>query len=351
MEGILHFIFALILAIIGGLLGDRIKLPAGGMLGAMAAVIVYNLVVQPPIILPGGMIAGLQLFSGTMIGSRISKKDMLGLKKLAYPAIVMLVTLFVLNISFGFGMYRLSKLDIPTALFATAPGGMMDMAIISDDLGANAAYVAILQLSRIMFILICMMPFYRKIMSKLVQPKEKTNQPTAIEGKPKPHIKWFFVTFAFCAVVGLTLRFFGVPAGAIMGAMLGGAIFNIFANKGYFPTNFRLPLQIVAGTFIGLRMDRASIFAMNEIIIPVLILFVCVVVMTTVTAFAMHKLAKLDLFTCILAATPGGLTEMALMADDLGADAPKVAVLHMARLICVIIFFPIMLAVVIGMIG
>ena len=351
MDGFLYLILALFLAIAGGLTANRFKLPAGGMLGAMIAVIIFNITVQPPIVLPGGFVAGLQLFSGTMIGSRISKKDMINLKSLAFPAIVMLVTLLLLNIGFGFVMYSLSSLNIPTALFATAPGGMMDMAIISDDLGANSAYVAILQLSRIMFILICMMPFYRKIMVKLIAPKEKTSPSTPKEGKAKPHIKYFFITFVCASILGLSLRFLGIPAGAIMGAMLGAAIFNIASSKGHFPPNFRLPLQIVAGTFVGLRMDRASIFAMNELIIPVLILFICVIVMTIVVAFAMHKITGLDLPTSLMAATPGGLTEMALMADDLGVNAPKVAVLHMARLMCVIIFFPVMLAAVIGLTG
>jgi len=351
MDGFLYLILALFLATAGGITASKLKLPAGGMLGAMAAVIIFNIVIQPPIILPGAFVPGLQLISGTMIGSRISKKDMLNLKSLAFPAVVMIVTLLLLNIGFGFAMYSLSSLNIPTALFATAPGGMMDMAIISDDLGANSAYVAILQLSRIMFILICMMPFYRKVLIKLVTLKEKTSPTAPKEGKAKPHIKYFFITFVCAAILGLSLRFLGIPAGAIMGAMLGAAIFNIFTSKGHFPPNLRLPLQIVAGTFIGLRMDRASIFAMNELIIPVLILFVCVILMTTIVAFAMHKITGLDLPTSLMAATPGGLTEMAIMADDLGIDAPKVAVLQMARLMCVIIFFPIMLAAVIGLTG
>ena len=351
MEGIMYLSIALVLAIVGGIIGTKLKLPAGGMLGAMAAVITFNIIVQPPIILPSGMMAGLQLFSGAMIGSRITKKDMIELKGLAFPAIIMLVIMLILNIVFGLAMYRLSNLNIATALFATAPGGMTDMAIISDDMGANSAYVAILQLSRIMFILVCMMPFYRKIMTKLMTPKTKTVTAAAKNQEPKRHIKWFFVTFVCCCVIGLTLRFFGIPAGAIMGAMLGAAIFNIFTSKAYFPPSFRLPLQIVAGVFIGLRMDRASVFAMNELIFPVIILFVCVIVITVVTAFAVNKITGLDLFTSIMASTPGGLTEMAIMADDLGIDAPKVAILQLARLMSVIIFFPTMLAIVIGFTG
>lgn len=367
MESIFYFVLIIIAAVMGGVIGHKLKLPAGGMLGAMAAVISFNLIVQPPISMPGESQVALQLAFGPVIGSRITKGDMLGLKSLALPAVAMLICMLGMNIFFGTVMYRFSTLDLATALFATAPGGMLDMAIVSADFGANSAYVALLQLSRLMFIFICMIPFYKKAMTKLAGPlhmnqaqtrESLVSEPAATPGSlvpdglpPEPSsrkrkAKYFFITALCACCLGIALRMLNVPGGAIMGAMVGSAAYNILSGKAYFPTGLRLPLQILAGIFIGMRLDRESLFAMNEIIIPVIILFAGVVVMTLVTSFVMHKLTRLDSFTSLLASTPGGLSEMAMLADDLGVDAPKVAVLHMARLMSVIIFFPAMLAVV-----
>jgi len=141
------------------MLGNKLKLPVGGMLGSMAAVIAFNLIVQPPIFVPVELQVALQLAFGPVIGSRITRGDMVGLKRLALPAVAMLVCMLGINIIFGTIMYRFSTLDLATSLFATAPGGMLDMAIVSADFGANSAYVALLQLSRLMFIFICMIPF------------------------------------------------------------------------------------------------------------------------------------------------------------------------------------------------
>jgi uncharacterized membrane protein AbrB (regulator of aidB expression) len=40
-----------------------------------------------------------------------------------------------------------------------------------------------------------------------------------------------------------------------------------------------------------------------------------------------------------LASAPGGVSDMALIAKDLGGDSPKVAILQLARYVCVIAFF------------
>lgn len=352
MGNVLYFALLLTLAALGGVIGDKLKLPAGGMLGAMIAVIAYNLIAEPPIYMPDAVRVGLQISFGPLLGATITKKDMLGLRKLALPALVMLSCMMVINVIIGISMYYLSNLDVATTLFASAPGGMVDMAIISEEFGANSAYVAILQLSRLMFIFIFMVPFYKKLMKKLlvVKPKEEAPDSIVPEGAPPLPLRarrrfgFFLATLGSACVVGLPLSATGIPAGAIMGAMIGSASFNIMTGKGYFPPRLRLPLQIIAGAFIGLRMDRASLFAMNEIILPIIVLCFGVVLMTSVTAFVMSKLTKLDSFTCVLVSTPGGLSEMSLLADDLGASPPQVAVLHLARLMSVIILFPFMLA-------
>ena len=358
MEGIFYLGMIVCIAVFGGLIGNKLKLPVGGMLGAMVVVIAFQLIVPLPISFPRELQIVLMLAFGGMIGSRITKKDMIDLKKLALPAIVMIVCMIILSITFGIVMYHFSEIDIPTALFATAPGGMVDMAIVSADFGANSGYVALLQLTRTMFVLVFMMPFYKKIGSKVsgVDSQLRDNitcshevgnmLPQSAKGDYKQSYR-FSITI-FCALlIGLPLWLLGIPAGAIIGAMLGSAGYNIFSGKAYFPSGLRLPLQILAGIFIGLRMDRESFFNLGGIIIPVLIIFFCVIIITFVTAFIIHKLTGLDLFTSLMASTPGGLAEMTILADDLGIDAPKVTVLHTARLMSVIIMFPMILAFVI----
>ena len=297
----------------------------------------------------------LQLSFGPLIGSTISKSDLLGLKRMGFPVAVLLFCMLSLNILFGLIMYWFSALDFPTTLFATAPGGMMDMAIISADLGANYVYVALLQLSRILFIVMFMIPFYKKLLLKFKPEAVIIHEPVKKEASQdalapvtvrKKGIKDFLLTVLCSVTLGLILWQTGIPAGAIIGSMFGAGIFNTLTNRGYFPKKMRLPLQILAGAFIGMRMDRAGLLAMTEIIVPLIFVFITVIAMTLITAFVVHKLTGLDVFTCLIASTPGGLGEMALLAEELQIDPAKVVVMHTARLMSVIALFPAILTLV-----
>ena len=57
-----------------------------------------------------------------------------------------------------------------------------------------------------------------------------------------------------------------------------------------------------------------------------------VLLFALITSFIMHKLTKLDFSVCLMASTPGGLQEMSLLSDELGADTPKIAVMQTSRL-------------------
>ena len=354
----LLFAITICIAAAGGLIGLKLKIPVGGMLFAMISVIAFNLIFQIAYF-PRDLRIILQIFSGALVGSRISRSDAIGIKKLALPISVMISSMLVLNIIFGISVYTVSKLDVATSLFSTAPGGMTDMAIISTDLGANPVYVALLQLSRLMFIFVFMIPMYKILITKFSKKKEpqKVNpsadvlpdSPPAVASDTKRIVINTILTIVCSFSLGLPLLWLGVPAGAMIGAMLGSAIFNVTTEKAYFPIRLRPVFQVFAGAFIGVQMDRESFFALGGILLPVLLMCVFVIIFTLITAFLVCKLAKLDFATALLASTPGGLMEISLLADDLEADAPKVAVLQTARLMIVIILFPTMLTFVVNL--
>ena len=56
-----------------------------------------------------------------------------------------------------------------------------------------------------------------------------------------------------------------------------------------------------------------------------------------------HRFTKLDFGISLLGCAPAGVQEMSLLADDLGVDSTKVAIMHTFRLSSVIAFFPMLL--------
>ena len=126
------------------------------------------------------------------------------------------------------------------------------MAIISVELGANPAYVALLQLSRLLIVYIFMLPFFKKAVSKLAGSASRA--PGTAPGisiaanetaAPLPEkAKRFLLTLLAACLIGLPLRILGVPAGTIIGAMIGSAGFNTVTGKAYFPLSARIILLI-----------------------------------------------------------------------------------------------------------
>lgn len=355
------FLLTLVCAFIGGTIGYKLKLPAGTLIGAMLGVTILNLIYgQSHFYIEIRVV--LQLVSGAMIGSRIGRKDILELKKLILPTIILLVGMVVLNLSFGGLIYRFSNLDVATALFATAPGGVSDMALISEELGANTAYVGVLQLFRILVVFLFMPPLFRKILTKAAEKegvavpaatskkKEKTAEKKPAAKAPFPW-KNFILLLIVAAIGGMICRALGIAAGALTGSMIFSAALSIWQGPLKFPQKIKFFLQVCSGAFIGIRVDRACVSTLPELVVPLLIMFVGIFVFVFAIAFLMRKLGKLDLAVCLMASTPGGVQEMALLSEDLGADTPKIAIMQTCRLMCVVMFFPTMLAMITGLFG
>jgi len=347
-----------VVALIGGMAARKIKIPAGGLVGALVFVAAFNILFARAYV-ASWMRTVLQILAGASLGAGIGKDDIRQLKLIVLPTIILVAGLTVINLFTGFMIHKLGGLDIPTALFASTPGGMTDMALISQELGADTVTVAIIQLCRILFIITFMPPIFKRIINRdkgsCVNRNTGTDNPLCGDVVNKNNdlpdkqkgIR-IVLTLLTGAAGGLLLYFAGVNAGALIGSMMAVGAVSIY-GKSYMPPKTKTYIQIFAGAFIGSQMDYGSLAAMKQLIIPILIMFSGILAFTFIISFAMHKITKLDRSTCLLASTPGGIQEMCLLADDLGVDMPKVTVMQTVRLVFVISFFPAMLSFLTGL--
>lgn len=357
MDLFLRFLITIAIGVVGAYFGRKFKLPAGSLVGAMALVIVYNLITEAGFY-PKNLRVAVQICSGALVGSRITREDVIALKRIIVPTVMLVCCMLVMNLVTGMGMIAISDLDPTTALFACAPGGLSDMSLISGDMGANPAYVALLQLVRQQTIFIVMPPVFRKMFRKEAQKgnaprsaKETQEKREETPEEKKAKLKRFFTTILVATCGGLLFWKLGVRAGAMIGAMLATASYNILRGGAFYPSGARKYTQIFSGAYIGLSLDRASFFALKNLIGPALLMIAAVVVFTWISAMLIHKATKLELTTCMMASTPGGLTEMSLLADDLGGDTPKIALMQTVRMMSVVALFPSILALVLSWIG
>lgn len=131
-----------------------------------------------------------------------------------------------------------------------------------------------------------------------------------------------------------------VPAGAMAGAILLVGAFQIATGYGYFPRAVKTAVQAVAGGFIGQRIGRSDLRELRKIIKPSLQLFGGIVFLTFFTGLLIHHTAPVDTATALLSSMPGGITDVALMSTDVGADPAQSTALQLVRYLVAILILP-----------
>ncbi len=354
MDDFLFFLLTLAVALLFGAIGHKLRLPAGAMVGGILGAVIVNLTMDRAYFYADIKIV-LQILSGVMIGSKIGKRDLLALRTILLPMLFLQLAMVALNLGIGFAVDHFSTLDLATALFSTAPGGMADMALISSDQGANTAYVGILQLIRILTIFIFMPVIFKRILTKgktggagaLPPPPTDNPEPQDAPAPPKlspaAYAKRFAVLVAVATAGGLACHFLGMAAGALTGGMIASGALCVLRGTLPFPGKLRFFLQVFSGAFVGVGIDRACIATMPALLVPALIMIAGIFLFVFLASTLMRKLFRLDLGVCLLASTPGGVQEMSLLSEDLGCDTAKIAVMQSTRLMIVILLFPTML--------
>ncbi|MBR4827796.1 MAG: AbrB family transcriptional regulator [Oscillospiraceae bacterium] len=347
MNDLTLFLLTVAIGTAGGLIAKKLGVPSGAMVGSMFFVIIFNLIFEKAFFIQD-VKTGLQMLSGAMIGCRVGREDVQSLKKLIKPIILLIVAFIAMNLIFGGLMIAFSDLDVPTALFATSPGGASDMALIGEELGANPAYIALLQVLRLLIIFTFCPPLFKYLfrtgrMKKDEAAEVQPEDSPAVSGIPeKTDWKKLITVFAVCTVAGLIFRRLGITSGAMLGSMLAGAVFTVFEGKNRFPSQLRTFMSILSGAYMGCRFSRADLANIHVLIVPILIMLAGILVFILVNGALLSRFTDVDYPTALFASTPGGITEMALLSEEMGVDSFKVSILHTCRLFFVVAFFPTM---------
>lgn len=328
--------------IIGGSIGKKLKIPAGAMLGSIFVMVVYNFFFKE-IILPGNFKILVQTLTGAYIGSKIGIEDIKGLRYILKPALTILFTMVILNFVMVFFIIKFTDMDFVTAVFATSPGGLPDMAIIAYDFGADVSIITILQLVRLLSVIIIIPSMIEFLMKKYNNTSIKENKIKKKKSKKNVEKSHIFSTFLVGILGGILGYRLGIPAGTMTFAMIFTAIYNITFKTAYIPMAFKDLAQILAGVLIGAKVTINDILQLNKIGLPVFIVILGFILMNIILGTLVYKTSDFNLSTSFFSASPGGMTNISIIADDFGADTPKVSIIQLMRIISIIAFYPIII--------
>lgn len=337
----INLILTLIIAILGGYLASKKKIPAAYMLGALFLVAIFNIFFNKAF-LPNYFKFITQVATGTFTGSKFHSEDVKMLKKVIVPGMTMVVLMIAFSFVLSYLMSTFLGIDNLTSFFATAPGGIMDISLIAYDFKANTSQVALLQLIRLISV-ISFVPFFTKKCYKR-NTKEKISFEQEIKSEIKEE-KSFLFTVIVGIIGGIVGYFSHLPAGTMSCSMALVAYFNVKTHKAYMPLTLRKIIQSFGGALIGAKVTLSDVIALKDLILPIILIIIGFCLMNVLVGFFLYKTTKFSLSTALLSASPGGMSDISLMAEDLGANGPQVASMQFLRAIFIVGVYPIIIKI------
>lgn len=146
------------------------------------------------------------------------------------------------------------------------------------------------------------------------------------------------VVVGLAAAGGLIGEASGIPAGALLGALVAVSGYNLWTDGGaYLPPLIRDASRVLVGTAIGSLATPALLAALG-VHLPWAVLFTVIVILVGLaSAWVLTRMSDVDLPTALLSCSPGGMPEMSALAEDLGARTDIVVGIHVARKIAALI--------------
>lgn len=330
---VLKQVLALMLGAMSGLLADRIGLPLPWMLGPMLGTTIASMSNAPvqgpdwlrPFVIP---VIGVLLGAG-MTAQMLQDAVSWG------PTMVLLIPFLIVSAGLSYAFYRrVGRYDQVTAYFCAMPGGLNDMLILGGAAGGQEKRIALAHASRIFVVVLFVVLFYGFVLGVNANGAKSGNW-TAI-GALAP-LDW--VILAGCAIVGGPMgALVRLPATQILGPMLLSGVAHVtFTVTVSPPSVLVIVAQIVVGTVIGCRFLGATPREVGRDIGLATVSSLLMIGVAIAFAYAVTAATGTSTSQTFLAYSPGGLTEMSLLAYAMDQDIAYVTTAHIVRITAVIL--------------
>jgi membrane AbrB-like protein len=222
------------------------------------------------------------------------------------------------------------------ALLASVPGSMGYIVSVSMTMGADAAKVAVVQMSRVVF-LVTILPFIIvwEQGGRIVAPPPDVTDPALTVG--------WVLAVGIC-VGGLFTRF-AVPGGMILGSLVAsGAIHYFGLAPGRAPTWLMDGGQVLLGAWVGSRFVGFDWSLFGRIFVGTALAVGGALAMSVLFAFVASQWLDVSFGAALIGYAPGGQEAMVVLALALGADPIFVATHHLGRYFLINMSLPFIVA-------
>lgn len=326
-------------ALLGGYAGYRLGVPAGVFTGAMVGVgLLLGVLGFPSVPTPPILGQALQIMVGILVGFRISRGSLRSGAGTLLPAATVAAVFLASAVGAGLLAVGLTGIRPITALFAAAPGGLTEMATIGASVGADGPAVAAVHLSRLLLVILAANFF-------IARSRHRRSPIEAAPGGSPPSDGHAPARLAAICAAGLAggalgLAFTPLPAGGVIGALLGSGLARISVRGPVPERGFNLLVQGAGGGIIGLGLSAEFFDTLARLAGVAVVVNATQMLVWAAAVGILVRVFRFDPETATFAAAPGGMGTLLSVTGETDADLVAVAFTHLFRLTATIVIVP-----------
>jgi membrane AbrB-like protein len=328
--------------LLGALLCRRLRLPAGVLVGTAAGVAAGQAALGfPPLpSVPGGN-SLLQLLVGVLVGSRFTRASISAGARSLLPASLLAAVLLLTGMLLALFVSRTMSVDLLTALFAAAPGGMTEMSTVGAIFGGDGATIAAVHFARILIAILSVAVISSILKSRGISGRGRGNGGITDPGsRGAGKMRALIPTLAGGALGGIVGLASSIPTGALVGALVGSAAVVLWRDLPVPISGLRVAVQALGGAAIGLRVEANFVSGLSSWLAAGAAVVGTQMLLWTLAYFVLRRVFAYGAATALLASAPGGMSDIVSSAPEAGADLTLVAFGHLVRLTTVIVALP-----------
>lgn len=322
-----------LLGAIGGWLAHWLGLPLPYMMGSLLATSMVAVflprVVPEDYKTPDLFRASFIALIGVTIGARVTWEVLVELSR-AIPSFVALTVFVPLVLAVNYVIFRkVGGYDRPTSFFSGTPGGLMEAMLLGEQNGADVRLVTMQQFLRIIFV-VTLLPIGLSVWyGHPVGSAGGMSLSRAEAGLE--HLPEVIVIGA----IGLFLaRWLNIPAGQLVGPLLVGALVTIAGLAVIeVPAWMISAAQVVIGSSLGIRFIGISAGLIARGMGLASLSVGAMLLIGGLFAALVRPLTGEPFDVLLISFSPGGVTEMALIALSLQANPAFVTTHHIYRIL------------------
>lgn len=327
----LYYIVLLLGATVTGYLFDLAHVPVGWLLGPMVAGVAASALNGKPrpidarYQMVGQVVLGLSTGIGfplATLGAAVTH---------AVPLVFAIIITGGLSLLNGYLLWRWAGVDRATGFMGSLPGAASTMVAMSDEMGADAVAVAVLQYLRLLLVV-----FLAPVAVHWLFPAGSASGTVSAAAQAGPPTAHWAVNLAVLAVCG-ALGAWGGRAAKLPSPTFLGPFLTALLASWFLPYQWLLPGvlfkagMLFVGLSIGARFDVPMARRLGRAALVETALVLALIALCLVVGYTFHLFTGVDTLTAVLGSTPGGMEVMVASAVELGGDAGLVLAMQMTR--------------------